>query len=660
MNPTTHSPAASGLSRHRLYWAAVALLLATHAVASIHALRAHNLCIDEGGHLYSGVVLWQDQYVGLYHVNPPLIKALVAIPVMLSQPALPETGLKDRYQLDWVGHHQRFYDANKDRHFELLCRARAVLVLLSLWGGWIVFRWSSDLYGRAGGLVGLGLWAFCPNVLAWNGVITTDLGAAVFALAAGYSVRGWLRRRTNLDAGWAGLMVALAVLSKFTLVVLYPILLVVWAVAYLRPGSTPTAPGGATAEPIRPPPLQLGLVVLVGLVAINAAYGFDRSFRPLGEIEFQSTALTRATQEGERVNRFRGTSLGRVPTPLPDVFLLGIDAQKALEEVPGRAGYLRGEWKVGGWYHYYLYGMLVKVPLGTWAIGLLALGLAVLCPRYRGALSDELLVWLPPLAILVLVSAHTGVNSHFRYLLPALGFMFVGVSRVGKLTEEVWAGRDGSPASVADQTPPPAAPAGGGRFRAALLALSLVPILAPVWNAVAVTRIHPHYISYFNEFAGGPDDGWKHLVYSNIDWGQDLYHLKAWMAAHPEAGPMRIGFFGGAGLGEEGLRGLPPPPGPVPGIDLVAVSPEYAALRPEELGPQPGWYAVSVNVVAGMSLPQVGPYGERLRMPRGAYTYFQRFEPVAKAGYSIFIYHITPEQANAVRRDLGLPELPGG
>jgi hypothetical protein len=39
------------------------------------------------------------------------------------------------------------------------------------------------------------------------------------------------------------------------------------------------------------------------------------------------------------------------------------------------------------------------------------------------------------------------------------------------------------------------------------------------------------------------------------------------------------------------------------------------------------------------------------------YRYFLRFEPVAMAGYSIYIYHITPDEANRVRRELGLSEL---
>lgn len=40
------------------------------------------------------------------------------------------------------------------------------------------------------------------------------------------------------------------------------------------------------------------------------------------------------------------------------------------------------------------------------------------------------------------------------------------------------------------------------------------------------------------------------------------------------------------------------------------------------------------------------------------YEHFLHFEPVAMAGYSIYIYHITLDDANRVRRELGLPELP--
>jgi hypothetical protein len=39
------------------------------------------------------------------------------------------------------------------------------------------------------------------------------------------------------------------------------------------------------------------------------------------------------------------------------------------------------------------------------------------------------------------------------------------------------------------------------------------------------------------------------------------------------------------------------------------------------------------------------------------YGYFRHFRPVGRAGYSIYIYHIDRDEANRVRRELGLPEL---
>jgi hypothetical protein len=39
------------------------------------------------------------------------------------------------------------------------------------------------------------------------------------------------------------------------------------------------------------------------------------------------------------------------------------------------------------------------------------------------------------------------------------------------------------------------------------------------------------------------------------------------------------------------------------------------------------------------------------------FTYFQRFQPMAMAGYSIYIYNLKLDEVNRVRRELGLPKL---
>jgi len=127
------------------------------------------------------------------------------------------------------------------------------------------------------------------------------------------------------------------------------------------------------------------------------------------------------------------------------------------------------------------------------------------------------------------------------------------------------------------------------------------------WNRHAHTEFHTHT-------GGTPCD-------SNIDWGQDLFYLKRWLDKHPEARPLHLAFHGSYDAGVAGIEYAPPP-----------------------TEPKPGWHALSVN---------------KIRSRSREYEYFLRFEPVAMAGYSIYIYHVTLDEANHVRRELGLPELPG-
>lgn len=68
-----------------------------------------------------------------------------------------------------------------------------------------------------------------------------------------------------------------------------------------------------------------------------------------------------------------------------------------------------------------------------------------------------------------------------------------------------------------------------------------------------------------------------------------------------------------------------------------------ANKRPSD-GDGPGWYAISVH---------------NLFRQKSEYQYLRKnHKPVDKVGYSIYIYHITLDEVNRVRRELGLRELP--
>jgi hypothetical protein len=68
----------------------------------------------------------------------------------------------------------------------------------------------------------------------------------------------------------------------------------------------------------------------------------------------------------------------------------------------------------------------------------------------------------------------------------------------------------------------------------------------------------PRYLSYFNFIAGGSSGGYRHLVDSNIDVGQDLIELQRWLAAHEgrDRLPVFLSYFGPADPVHHGIRAV--------------------------------------------------------------------------------------------------------
>src|SRR5262249_49117896 len=145
--------------------------------------------------------------------------------------------------------------------------------------------------------------------------------------------------------------------------VLYFVLPLVW----LIDRATATNRRGLPA--LRREAAQLAGIGLLSLLVLSLAYGFQDSFRPLGEFSFQSRILAGGPPRdpaqapgGVQGNRFRSSWLGRVPVPLPAQYVLGVDEQRVDFESLFPS-YLRGEWKRGGWWYYYIYGLAIKEPI---------------------------------------------------------------------------------------------------------------------------------------------------------------------------------------------------------------------------------------------------------------------------------------------------------
>src|SRR3990172_8993814 len=55
-----------------------------------------------------------------------------------------------------------------------------------------------------------------------------------------------------------------------------------------------------------------------------------------------------------------------------------------------------------------------------------------------------------------------------------------------------------------------------------------------IGTACSTLSVYPHSLAYFNELSGGPQNGHRHLLGSNIEWSQDYLYLKDWINEHAD------------------------------------------------------------------------------------------------------------------------------
>lgn len=573
---------------------AIVLLLAHGAVLAWSAYR-YSPTLDEPAHLAAGVYYWQTGRFDLYEVNPPLTRLVASLPLVALG---AETEFHGRTIFEREGMRREFaigFDfqlANIARWRRMMMFARWTCIPFSLLGAVVCGLWARDLYGPRAGLLALFLWCVCPNMLGHGALATPDVAASALGVSAGYCFWRWLRGPRWLNAIGMGIVFGLAALTKTTLLILFPLGCLIWFAAAIRNRNSKQSVTAA---------IQAGMLVLaaaMSLYVVHLGYGFQGSLRSIDELEFHSRAFTGEVLARDQVRpaRIAHTVWGGLPWPLPADYVRGIDLQCRDFESPGMPSYLRGQWRDRGWWYYYLYAAGVKVPLGTWAILLAATGLRLLRPRWRelGPRHDVVLT-IYAAAIFTIVSSQTGFNHHFRYVLPALPFLFVWSSQ---LVEEVRNASHGWKAFV---------------------------VIAVAWNLASSGACVPHSLSYFNELVGGPKHGAEHLLHSNVDWGQDLYELDSWRRRHLPDQQMFVAYDGILDPRLIGMR--------------LQTPPAATSYSPKPTLP-PGWYAVSVNLIYGR--PGLIPHETqgRLQVPAGAFTYFQELEPAARAGYSILIYRV--------------------
>lgn len=549
---------------------AVPILLGIMAVNCLLSLSVKSPTVDEFAHLPAGYYYWKTGDFSLYGKNPPLIKLLCALPLLTLDLSM-DPGESYADCGDWrpwiFG--TRFMRENAAAYDTIYFVGRLPVVFLALLLGWYVFRWARELYGLKGGLLSLLLYTFSPNMLAHARLVTTDMGCACFMFMAVYYYWRSFQHREHKEWIGAGISFGLALLSKFTALLLFPIfgLLLVFFAALavfkkLKPVFLRSLFDGG---------VRLSLIILVALFVANLGYGFQGSFKRLRSIPHESQFYKRLAE----------SPLNSIPIPLPAAYVYGLDQQKLDAEQGVFLNYLRGGFSNRGWWYYFLYAFVVKTPLPL-HIGIL---ISIWCAFRRRRLTEAggFLI-LPVLVVLIVFSFFNNINVGLRYILPVFPFLFVWLGQLSRLD-----------------------------FHKHLLRWGAGVVL--VGYVVSSVSIFPNYLAYFNYLAGGPSKGYRHLLDSNLDWGQDLKRLKNY-------------------IDREGVKEL--------GLAYFGhVDPEIYGIPYHLIGerPESGDIAVSANYLYG--LPYVVTYVEDpVSIRPGAFNWLRAYKPKANIGHSIFVYEV--------------------
>jgi hypothetical protein len=137
------------------------------------------------------------------------------------------------------------------------------------------------------------------------------------------------------------------------------------------------------------------------------------------------------------------------------------------------------------------------------------------------------------------------------------------------------------------------------------------------WYAWGTLRVHPHPLAYFNETVGGPSNGWRVLVDSSLDWGQDLTRVEPWMRAHGVA-RYKLSYFGTASPEYHGITGEM-----LPGYTSPRVPRVTREIAPGDI------LAVSATNLQGVYIEDADqPLMARIR----------QLQPIGRIGYSILVF----------------------
>jgi len=549
-------------------------------------MKDDSATMDEMSHIPAGYSYLTQKDFRINPEHPPLIKDLAAIPLLFLDLNFPKNhsswteGVNEQWSF---GSQFLYYSGNNPD--QILFWARIPMILLLIFLGWFLFRWTRELAGNKIALLVLTLFSFSPTFLAHGRLVTTDVAATLGVVLSSYFWLKFLKSPTKKNIILAGLTFGLSMLFKFSSVLLIPFFAIITLVYAL----------------LEKKPLlkYIGLAFLtgvIGMMLIWPVYQFHLLNYP-AERQLQDSKFILSSggiEPLEKLCLWMADKPGL--RPYAHYFLGLLMASQRVSG--GNTVYFLNEISNRGWWYYFPIVYLLKIPLAFHILTLIALlyvARLIKKPLWQGTfhrIKELIKNHFPEFSMMIFLiiywftSIKGALNIGVRHILPTFPFTYILVSL--------------------------------GIIKWKKIASPLVLVLLGFY-IISSLLVWPHYLTYFNEIAGGPKNGYKYVVDSNYDWGQDLKRLKKWTDEN-KVERIYVNYFGG-GNAEYYLK--------------EKYAPWWGDRNKKEL-PQGSYLAVSLTLLQGGK----GNPAPGFDQPTGYYRWLDDYQPITRIGNSIFIYYV--------------------
>lgn len=409
---------------------AVAALLAGYAAMALSASRGKGLSFDEGVQLAVGYNIWLHDDYRVEGANGDLVKRWATLPYLFSRPVFlgqqdPLWQNADSYEFG-----RRFFFGLGNRPESLLQQGRAMMVLLGVATGWLVFDWAREMFGAVGGVLSLGLFSFSPHMLAFGGIVSTDMAIILTLLASTWCIWRLLHALTMGRVLGSLACFGLLLLAKMTALVILPItgvLLVVRFVAGQPLEWRWRGRSGRIAGRSGQAAIFAGLILLhafAGWTAIWAHYDFRYVATPPAS-GLNPTLRAQSVQDGRPGVFLQAVRWSREARLFPEGYLRGVEWLLGTDDkLPA---FMAGRAKLGGWRTFFPYAIWVKTQptlfvllgLGAWAWWR-ARRAPNLAPALYAATPHVVLI-----AVFLGVAVTEDINLGHRHVLPIYPSLYV-------------------------------------------------------------------------------------------------------------------------------------------------------------------------------------------------------------------------------------------